>query len=250
MMVRSLKDRIPMSLSVLSKTFAVATSLALFATSSVAVAKPKNRGVTHAKKVAAKSSIPKNQAELKQFIRGTTQKLLSKNDQGAAEEIADTIIDVSAQYKFDPIFLMAVIQNESSFNPNQKGGVGEVGLMQLKPSSAKWIAKQYKLHYEDEKTLLDPSDNIKIGVALLDRLRKQFTTKGHLFLAAYNMGEGNVRKFVKNKTYPREYARAVMTRYLALSRAFGSLANAKKKGAMAYTNLHNINRLPGQKVKI
>jgi soluble lytic murein transglycosylase-like protein len=188
---------------------------------------------------AAKAS----NAAMSQFIHGTTQKFLSKKDQASSEEIADAIMDAAKRYKFDPILLLAVIQNESSFNPRRKGGVGEVGLMQLRPASAKWIAKRYKIPYVDEKTLLDPSENIRIGVALLHKLRKQFSAKGHLFLAAYNMGEGNVRKFVREHRYPREYARAVMTRYLALCRAYGSQVSPKKKGALAVRNVRGIHQV-------
>jgi hypothetical protein len=45
-------------------------------------------------------------------------------------------------------------------------------------------------------------------------LREEFDFQGQLYLAAYNMGSGNVRKALNRNVKPKEYSTRVMHRYL------------------------------------
>jgi soluble lytic murein transglycosylase len=115
-----------------------------------------------------------------------------------------------------------VIQNESSFNPKMKGSVGEIGLMQIRPETAKWIAGLTKIKYKGEKSLYQPEMNIRIGAAFLNRLRNQFDSNSTYYLTAYNAGAGNVRKMISENVTPKIYASAVMKRYAAIYSALGT----------------------------
>lgn len=129
--------------------------------------------------------------------------------------IAETIITEAIKYRIDPFMISAVIAGESSFNPNAVGSVGEVGLMQLRPSTAKWVALKMKIPWKGKTSLTDPAYNIKLGVAYLSYLKKRFSPQGGLlYLAAYNMGETSLLKLLANKIRPSIYSDYVMKYYL------------------------------------
>lgn len=153
-----------------------------------------------------------------QVIKESVEKRLPEKWKKEAETIATTIEQESYRYEFDPLFLYAVIENESSFNPEAIGTSGEIGLMQILPDTAKWAAKKFELKWEGKKSLRDPVQNIRLGAAFLNYLRKKFDSHGRLYLAAYNMGLGAVKKALRHKIWPKDYPVAVMKRYVDMYR--------------------------------
>lgn len=138
-----------------------------------------------------------------------------------APEITQTLIAESQRLELDPIFVLAVIQTESSFNTKARGTSGEIGLMQILPKTGEWIAKKYKIPWDGEKTLLDPVTNIKIGVAYFAHLRNEFESRAYHYLPAYNMGPKNMRRVSRTigsiapdgRVMKRDYAVRVMRNY-------------------------------------
>lgn len=130
--------------------------------------------------------------------------------------VFSTIMKESRKFLFDPIMLISVIEVESGFRVKKRGSHGEIGLMQLKPSTAAWIAKKNGLPWNGPKTLEDPVANIQIGTAFLFLLRKNFPTQKQLYLSAYNMGGGHLRRAMRNQRVPMEYSSRVMRRYRRL----------------------------------
>lgn len=104
----------------------------------------------------------------------------------------DHIYTYAAKYRVDPLLVAAVIHTESGFRPHVISGRGAVGLMQVMPSTAEWIAG--KIDYEEysPEMLLDPESNIQIGTWYLADLDKQFNGSRLAVLAAYNAGRGSV----------------------------------------------------------
>jgi soluble lytic murein transglycosylase len=144
-----------------------------------------------------------------------------------AQLVAKTIIEEAGKNSLDPYFVMAVISGESSFNPLAIGPVGEIGMMQIRPATGAWMSKITKTKWSGEKTLRDPIQNIKLGTAYLSWLRTKFEGHGQLYLAAYNMGPGSVKKAVSRNVYPKDYPIHVMKRYIAFYKDMG-----KKKGTL------------------
>lgn len=138
-----------------------------------------------------------------------------------AYTIAKTIIEEASHNSLDPYFVMAVISGESSFNPLAIGPVGEIGMMQIRPTTGEWMAKILKTKWHGEKTLRDPVANIKLGVAYLAWLRNKFEGHGQLYLAAYNMGPKSVKNAVSRNVYPKDYPIHVMKRYIAFYKEMG-----------------------------
>ena len=99
---------------------------------------------------------------------------------------ADTINAASLQYGVDPAFVRAIIHAESAFNPQARSKKGAMGLMQLMPDTA----SDYGAF-----NLLDADQNITVGVRHLAGLLKSFNGDEKLAAAAYNAGEGAVKKY-------------------------------------------------------
>jgi soluble lytic murein transglycosylase-like protein len=85
-----------------------------------------------------------------------------------------------------PELLAAVVHTESKFNPSARSTAGAVGLMQLVPRTGRWLGAQ---------NLTNPSENITAGAKYLRYLTDRFDGDTEKAVAAYNAGEGNVRRF-------------------------------------------------------
>lgn len=163
--------------------------------------------------------------KINKMIYRWTYQSLPKKFKKKYQKIAQTIIDESLQHEFDPVFVVSVIMNESGFNPNCIGPVKEIGLMQIRATTGKWMAGRIGIHWKGKKALKDPITNIKIGTAYLEYLRGKFDSHARLYLAAYNMGQGNVQDALSRKIWPKDYAKHVMNHYIAYYREINQQAN-------------------------
>ena len=102
----------------------------------------------------------------------------------------------AAHYHVDPYLVAAVIKHESKFRPNAKSTGGALGMMQLMPQTAEWIARQMDEPFTEDY-LYDPALNIRYGVWYLAELEREFGGNDILALAAYNAGRGNVREWME-----------------------------------------------------
>jgi len=121
----------------------------------------------------------------------------------------DTIGDAAKKYKVDPKLISAIIQVESSFNPEAVSPSNAIGLMQLKASTSGCDAYRYKgkRGCPDDDDLLDPETNIDLGAAYLSALQYQQlywindpVTRRYATEAAYANGAGALlRTFSANR---------------------------------------------------
>ncbi|PKG81536.1 lytic transglycosylase [Colwellia sp. 75C3] len=95
------------------------------------------------------------------------------------------INQAALKYGVDPAFVRAVIHAESHFNAQAVSKQGAQGLMQLMPATAKELGV---------KNSLSAEQNIKGGVKHLARLLRKYKGDNELVSAAYNAGEGAVKK--------------------------------------------------------
>ncbi|MDP1572290.1 MAG: lytic transglycosylase domain-containing protein [Vicinamibacterales bacterium] len=116
---------------------------------------------------------------------------------------ASLIRSVADAHGVDERLVHAVIQVESSYQPRARSPKGARGLMQLMPATA----ADYQVPARD---LYDPAANLEAGVRHLKGLLGRFDLA--LALAAYNAGEGAVRRYGGIPPYPetRNYVRRVM----------------------------------------
>lgn len=179
---------------------------------------PADIRVRHARELLGSRKLVRKIAAIKDVktkIRATVQKRLPKKYKNLAGSITNTIVTEAKKHHLDPYFVMAVIAGESSFNPDAVGPVGEVGLMQIRPSTGAWIAKKFKIKWQGKLSLKNPTKNITIGTAYIAYLREKFARQGQLYIAAYNMGAANVRRALSKNVRPKDYPIHVMKRYIA-----------------------------------
>ncbi|MGC8452875.1 MAG: transglycosylase SLT domain-containing protein [Cylindrospermopsis raciborskii] len=110
----------------------------------------------------------------------------------------------------NPLLVVALMRQESMFQPKIKSVAGAVGLMQVMPNTAKWIAPQISM---DMKTinLENPNDNIMLGTWYLDHTHQQYNNNSMLAIASYNAGPGNVAKWLRTipKKDPDEFVEEI-----------------------------------------
>jgi soluble lytic murein transglycosylase len=195
-------------------------------TRDVASIKPSYR-VGHARELLGKRykrSVVYNfheNSNLDKNLHALVQARLPKAFKNQSAAISEAIIHESKEHSLDPYFLMAVISGESSFNPLARGPVGEMGLMQIRPETAQWIAQKLGIPWKNAKALNNPVYNIKLGTAYLSYLRQKFEGHGQLYIAAYNMGARSVRNALGRNVWPKDYPIHVMKRYLAFYKEMG-----------------------------
>ena len=102
----------------------------------------------------------------------------------------------SLEYGVDENLVRAIIKQESGYNNFAKSGKGAVGLMQIMPSTAEWIASELKMDDYAEPKLYFPDVNIRFGVFYLRYLFDKFETLDKV-LFAYNAGEGTLIKLME-----------------------------------------------------
>ena len=152
------------------------------------------------------------------------QKRLPKVYKQMSPAIVDSLLREAKRNGLDPLFLVAVIMTESSFNPKAVGRHGEIGLMQIRPKTAEWVAR--KFGHQGHVNLNDPLMNIKIGAFYLSKLRKKFSRVGNRYVAAYNMGSRNVRRLVSINKEPKIYPDRVLGYYKSLHKEVSRMVAA------------------------
>lgn len=104
----------------------------------------------------------------------------------------DRIRQESESWGVDPYLVAAMIHVESRFRPDAKSSAGAIGLMQVKPSTARSIARRVGIEGKmSAKGLRDPDRNIRVGCAYLAYLLERYDGDERLALAAYNGGLTN-----------------------------------------------------------
>ncbi|WP_407308447.1 lytic transglycosylase domain-containing protein [Desulfosporosinus sp. SB140] len=102
----------------------------------------------------------------------------------------------AAQYGVDPLFVVAIIREESKFFPQSQSHKGAIGLMQLMPTTAQSIAESLGDKKYTNEDLLNPEKNIQYGTWYLSSLEKVFSNNLILVIAAYNGGRGHVQEWI------------------------------------------------------
>ncbi len=104
------------------------------------------------------------------------------------------------QYKNNDALMMAVIREESSFNPEAQSGVGAIGLMQLMPSTAHDIGSKHGIEF-NTSYLFNPELNIKLGNLYYSTIKGMLEDKDVSAIAAYNGGIGSVSRWKTTLKY-------------------------------------------------
>ncbi len=105
----------------------------------------------------------------------------------------DKILTDARRNQINPLLVISVMRKESTFDPEIDSVVGAVGLMQIVPPTARWVAEKIEL---SDYSLTDPEDNIKIGSWYLKHNHQRYNNDSLLAVASYNAGTSNVNDWL------------------------------------------------------
>lgn len=134
------------------------------------------------------------------------------------KEYSPIITEVAKTLDLNPKVVISVAWIESHFNPNAKSYVGALGIMQVKPSTQKWVFKKffkqncsfikncsfYKEKIKQKYIFLIKNnnhkniDNIIAGAIYIKYLKEKFNNLQKAIIA-YNMGPQSTRNLIKRK---------------------------------------------------
>ena len=146
----------------------------------------------------------------------------------AIRNTAAQIVRLSYLLDFQPSFVLAIIEHESSFRSAVISRAGAIGLMQLLPATARVVGKNIGIEVpRGGANLKDPVINITLGMHYLAQLRDNFKSLASA-LAAYNFGPVRWQKVLEqpNSDRPKSVTQYVeeIERTTRLIREAGHLA--------------------------
>lgn len=134
----------------------------------------------------------------------------------------------------DPFLMLALMRQESRFDPEARSGAGAIGLFQIMPYTADLVGPRVGLRNLDEADLTDPSVNARIAARVISDLMRRFDDYVVPVIAAYNAGEDRVEAwwkagrnlpddlFIDSMPYSetRNFVRLVLTNYFTYNRLY------------------------------
>lgn len=121
-------------------------------------------------------------------------------------EYREVVEATASEYKVPYELVAGVILAESKFKHDAQSSPGAVGLMQLMPDTAHWIAEQLNQPTMTDADITEPTTNIKLGTWYLAYLLDEFKGNKILALAAYNAGRGHVEDWMKQYGWDYDFS--------------------------------------------
>ena len=150
-----------------------------------------------------------------------------------------TVESYSSRWKVDKFLAISVMKVESNFSEAAHSQSGAIGLMQIMPETAAWIAYQLGEAPEevadDIEHLHDPETNIRYGMWYLAELEDEFKGNDVLALAAYNAGRGNVHKWIKENNWSENFSDADKIPYAETRDYVKRVLHCREKYAKLYS---------------
>jgi soluble lytic murein transglycosylase len=123
-------------------------------------------------------------------------RVLQKHDYPAGW--GDIAFEQAAMQGFDPLLLLGLVRQESTFNARAQSSARAMGLTQVIPSTANEIARH--LGRSDDfqvRDLLRPGISLEFGAWYLARQLERYGGQIFPALAAYNAGGGNADTWLR-----------------------------------------------------
>lgn len=127
--------------------------------------------------------------------------------------ISEMVYKESTRYNLDYRLVLALMKIESNFRDDAVSEKGARGLLQVKPSVAKFIAEDVGIKWRGDETLDEPKENIRIGVHFFSKLIEDFQSTT-MALHAYHVGPTRLREILNEDKIPQKrYLNLVLDEY-------------------------------------
>lgn len=147
----------------------------------------------------------------------------------------DQMREVLRYHELDEAFVYGLIRQESRFIADIKSSAGAMGLMQLMPGTAKWVAGKLGIQNFHSHLVTDINTNLRLGTYYLKHVLALFDNQPLLAAAAYNAGPSRARQWrdeerplegaVYAETIPfsetRDYVKVVLNNSMYYANNFG-----------------------------
>jgi soluble lytic murein transglycosylase-like protein/tetratricopeptide (TPR) repeat protein len=109
----------------------------------------------------------------------------------------DLVAEQASAHHVDPLLMLALMRQESSFDPRAQSQAQAMGLTQIVPATARSIASRLGRDDFALRDLFKPATNLEFGTWFMSQLLGDY--KGRVFpaLAAYDAGGGNVARWLQ-----------------------------------------------------
>ena len=114
----------------------------------------------------------------------------------------DLVVRFGTEQGIDPYLLLALMKQESGFQPDAVSPASARGLMQLMPGTARELSRQLRVPFRGNATLYEPEVSIRLGSFYFRQMLDDFGGVLEKSLAAYNGGASNVRRWEKKLNNP------------------------------------------------
>jgi soluble lytic murein transglycosylase len=154
----------------------------------------------------------------------------------------DLIASEAKKRGIDPYFMVALIRQESAFNPAATSAVGAMGLMQVMPPTGRTLAKRLGIPRFKTAMLHDPIINVRLGAKYLADMINAWQGRPDYVLVAYNAGPSRAARwsrfpeardpdlFLERIPFDetRDYVRVVQLNARIYERLYGSAESRSK----------------------
>jgi soluble lytic murein transglycosylase len=143
----------------------------------------------------------------------------------------EVVQDYASQLDLDEAWIYGLVRQESRFAHTARSTAGASGLMQLMPSTARWVAKRLGLSGHHATLTATADSNIVLGTYYLRQMMDSLDNQIVLASAGYNAGPRRARAWIADRplegavyieTIPfaetREYVKRVMNNTLYYAR--------------------------------
>ncbi len=120
-----------------------------------------------------------------------------------SEDLQEFIFYLSEGYEIDFTFVMALIQQESSFRADAISESSDYGLMQVNEKNHALITETLGV-----TDFLEPYNNVRSGMFILRKLFEKYETPEKV-LMAYNLGESGASRLWENGIFEINYSKSV-----------------------------------------
>ena len=168
----------------------------------------------------------------------------------------DALRELSRQQELDEAWVYGLIRQESRFVSDARSSAGAMGLMQLMPGTAKWVAKRLGVR-KSPKTLAEVNTNLTFGTYYLKHVLTLSDNQPLLASAAYNAGPSRAWQWRDEKplegaiyaeTIPfsetRDYVKKVLSNSMYYASTFGHRITALKQRLGVVASKSNGEKLP------